>query len=89
MDEVVESAKSGSCVVYPTSTLPALGCIPEKFALDELFSIKRRSASSPVSLGVADIDQAKEFVEVPDDVLHILESFPRGSLSIILSLIHI
>tara|TARA_Y100001960_G_scaffold323244_1_gene401333 strand:+ start:61 stop:663 length:603 start_codon:yes stop_codon:yes gene_type:complete len=84
MDEVVESAKSGSCVVYPTSTLPALGCIPEKFALDELFSIKRRSASSPVSLGVADIDQAKEFVEVPDDVLHILESFPRGSLSIIL-----
>ncbi|MDP6986228.1 MAG: L-threonylcarbamoyladenylate synthase [Candidatus Thalassarchaeaceae archaeon] len=84
MEEVVESAKSGRCVVYPTSTLPALGCIPQKSALDELFSIKRRSACSPVSLGVADIGQAREFVEVPDDVLHILEAFPRGSLSIIL-----
>ncbi len=84
MERVVESVKSGKCVVYPTSTLPALGCLPEKGPLDVLFSIKRRSSDAPVSLGVANIDQAKEFVEVTNDVLEILEAFPRGSLSIIL-----
>ena len=74
MERVVESVKSGKCVVYPTSTLPALGCLPEKGPLDVLFSIKRRSADAPVSLGVANIDQAKEFVEVTNDVLEILEA---------------
>jgi L-threonylcarbamoyladenylate synthase len=84
MEKAVEHALSGKCLVYPTSTLPALGCIPQPEALDGLFSIKKRSYGSPVSLGVADIEQARRFVEVPPDVLEILGAFPSGSLSIIL-----
>ena len=68
MDEVVEWVRSGKCIVYPTSTLPALGCIPEKSALDALFEIKGRPQSAPVSLGVADLSQASEIVDVTDDV---------------------
>ena len=85
MDEVVEWVRSGKCIVYPTSTLPALGCIPEKSALDALFEIKGRPQSAPVSLGVANLSQASEIVEVPDDVYEIIEEFPDGSLTIVLS----
>ena len=85
MNDVVEWALSGKCVVYPTSTLPALGCIPDPNSLDALFEIKGRHSSAPVSLGVADLTQASEIVEVPDDVHEILEGFPEGSLTIILN----
>ena len=85
MDEVVEWVHSGKCIVYPTSTLPALGCIPEKSALDALFEIKGRPQSAPVSLGVADLSQASEIVEVTDDVGEILDAFPMGSLTIVLN----
>ena len=85
MDEVVEWVRSGKCIVYPTSTLPALGCIPEKSALDALFEIKGRPQSAPVSLGVADLSQASEIVDVTDDVGEILDAFPKGSLTIVLN----
>ena len=64
MDDIVEWVRSGGCIVYPTSTLPALGCIPEPSALDVLFEIKGRPSSAPVSLGVADLSQASEIVAV-------------------------
>jgi len=85
LDEVVEWVRSGKCIVYPTSTLPALGCIPETRALDALFEIKGRPRSAPVSLGVADLSQASEIVEVTDDVYEILDAFPKGSLTIVLN----
>ena len=85
MDEVVEWVLSGKCIVYPTSTLPALGCIPDSRALDELFEIKSRSRDAPVSLGVANLNQANAIVEVPPDVHEILEDFPEGSLTIVLN----
>jgi len=80
----VEWALSGNCLVYPTSTLPALGCIPTTKSLDDLFRVKKRSRLLPVSLGVTDLSQASEIVEIPDDVPEILKSFPEGSLSIVL-----
>ena len=84
MEEAIEWIRSGGCVVYPTSTLPALGCIPKSKALDRLYGIKGRSSGAPVSLGVVSLSQASEIVHVPDDVSEILEVFPEGSLTIIL-----
>ena len=85
MDGSIEWVLSGRSIVYPTSTLPALGCIPSSSALDELYEIKKRPHDSPVSLGVADLNQAREMVQVPEDVPEILEAFPEGSLTIVLS----
>ena len=84
MDDCIDWALSGRCIVYPTSTLPALGCIPDSISLDELYEIKQRSDDAPVSLGVASLDQARELVEVPADVEQILTAFPEGSLTIVL-----
>jgi L-threonylcarbamoyladenylate synthase len=84
MDEAVRIALAGGCIVYPTTTQPALGCIPEPAALDRLFALKKRSAEMPVSIGVADLSQAATLVELSDDLPAFLESFPEGSLTVIL-----
>ena len=84
MEEIANMVRSGKCIVYPTSTQPALGCMPMPSALDGLFEMKKRPANMPVSIGVASIAQADELVEVPEDVHLILGDFPDGSLTIIL-----
>ncbi len=84
MNDQIEWVLSGRCIVYPTSTLPALGCIPKSDSLDELYRVKQRSSQMPVSLGVADLEQAGELVQIPEDVPMILDYFPEGSLTIVL-----
>lgn len=83
-NELIDNLNSNGVVVYPTSTLPGLGCLPRKEALDNLYALKKRPASQPVSLGVADVEQANELVEVPIIAMEILQSFPQGSLTLIL-----
>ena len=84
MQNEIESVLSGNCIVYPTTTQPALGCVPTRESLDRLYDLKGRDASMPVSIGVADLDQAEVLVEVPDLVRSLFDDFPRGSLTVIL-----
>ena len=84
MEKAVKAALEGKCIVYPTSTQPALGCIPNPDSLDMLFSLKNRRSDHPVSLGVANIEQARELVRVPEVAIEILNGFPPGSLTLLL-----
>ncbi|MEC7706989.1 MAG: L-threonylcarbamoyladenylate synthase [Candidatus Thermoplasmatota archaeon] len=84
MRDAIKSALSGDCIVYPTTTQPALGCIPTPESLDKLYHLKNRDHSIPVSIGVADLKQAEAQVEVPDLVRSLLGDFPRGSLTVVL-----
>ena len=81
---LVERILEGLPVVYPTSTLPALGCLPRPDALDSLFEIKKRPETKIVSLGVCDLEQAAGIVNIPDIAKEILDAFPEGSLTLIL-----
>ena len=81
---IVERVFEGLPVVYPTTTLPALGCLPTTEALDSLFKIKNRPETKIVSLGVCDLEQAAGLVEIPDIAQEILDSFPPGALTLIL-----
>jgi L-threonylcarbamoyladenylate synthase len=84
-DTLVEKVLSGLPIVYPTPNLPALGCLTTTAALDELFRIKNRSPEMVVSLAVADVEQAKEIVDVPEQAKQLLSDFPTGSITLILS----
>ena len=84
MKDAVSSLRRGMCVVYPTSTQPALGCLPTSEALDLLYSLKNRGDSQPVSLAVANLEQAKRIAHVPDSVVSMLDHFPTGSITVIL-----
>ena len=82
--EALSLVASGGCIVYPTSTQPALGCLPISTALDSLYAIKNRPSHMPVSIGVADLEQASNLVELTDDIPDLLASVPEGSLTLVL-----
>ena len=74
----------GGLVVYPTSTLPGLGCLPTKSGLDNLFETKSRPNTMPVSLGVASMDQVEDLVEIPEILNDFLSNFTKGGITTIL-----
>ncbi|MFL2979804.1 MAG: L-threonylcarbamoyladenylate synthase [Candidatus Thalassarchaeaceae archaeon] len=84
MEGAVSSLRRGMCVVYPTSTQPALGCLPTSESLDLLYSLKNRQRDQPVSLAVANIEQARRIAHTPDSVVSLLDHFPTGSITVIL-----
>ncbi len=84
MQDAIQRVRDGDCIVYPTTTQPALGCIPTPKSLDKLYAMKERNHSMPVSIGVANLEQAEELVEVPELVRDLLDDFPRGSLTVVL-----
>jgi L-threonylcarbamoyladenylate synthase len=71
-------------IIYPTSTLPGLGCKLNAHALDNLFLLKKRDENEIVSVAVANISQAKKLVYISQNVENFINAFPKGSLSIIL-----
>ena len=71
-------------VIYPTTTLPALGIRPTKEGLDVLFSLKGRHEGQPVSLMSERLEQVAGLVEWSGEVLELIEAFPRGSLTLVL-----
>lgn len=76
--------ESGGLVVYPTSTLPGLGCLPNNAGLDNLFNTKNRPDTMPVSLGVASMQQVENIVEIPIMLNEFLSNFTKGGITTIL-----
>lgn len=76
--------RSNGVIAFPTSTLPGLAALPTQQGLDALFFLKLRRADQPVSLGVASLEQASEFVDVPPFAHELLNAFETGSLTLIL-----
>ena len=73
MEEAISSLKEGMCAVYPTSTQPALGCLPNSKSLDLLYSLKKRRRDQPVSLGVANLEQAGQIAHIPEGVKDMIQ----------------
>ena len=71
-------------VIYPTSTLPALGVLPHEIGLDRLFKMKERDNLKIVSIAVANFQQMEQFVDIPDYLGDFLNLFPKGSITCIL-----
>jgi L-threonylcarbamoyladenylate synthase len=83
-EHIIDLVRDLQAIVYPTSTLPGLGCLPVSSALDNLFKIKKRPEEMPVSLGVASLDQAKSLVVIPDKALALQKNFPLGTITLVL-----
>ena len=84
MEKLIQKILEGNCVVYPTSTLPALGCILTSDALDNLYRVKKRSADLIVSIAVCNLQQASDLVHITDDLEDFIGAFPVGSITVIL-----
>ena len=83
-DSMKAHLESGGLVVYPTSTLPGLGCLPIPNGLDNLYSTKNRPETMPVSLGVSSMEQVEAIVDIPDFLDDFLSAFTKGGITTIL-----
>jgi len=81
---IIEILNGGGVVAYPTSTQPGLASLPTQQGLDALFALKQRPAHMPVSLGVASVEQAIQFVVFPELAKQLLSAFERGTITVIL-----
>ena len=75
---------SGGLCVYPTTTQPALGCLPSTKNLNSLFRTKKRSHNKPVSIGAISLEQASDYVTIPTNLGSFLSSFERGTITVLL-----
>jgi L-threonylcarbamoyladenylate synthase len=85
---LISRLESNEVIVFPTSTQPGLACLPTKEGLDNLFKIKLRDASKPVSLGVTSLDDVRQLVRVPEHAQEFLDSFTPGSITLLMEAIN-
>tara|TARA_Y100000589_G_scaffold207497_1_gene195693 strand:- start:8242 stop:8844 length:603 start_codon:yes stop_codon:yes gene_type:complete len=83
-EHYIQQIKDYFPVIYPTSTLPALGVLPHEIGLDRLFKMKERDNLKIVSIAVANFEQMEQFVRIPDYLENFLNLFPKGALTCIL-----
>ena len=85
---LISRLESNEVIVFPTSTQPGLACLPTKEGLDNLFKIKSRDYSKPVSLGVASLNDVRQLVKVPEHAQEFLDSFTSGSITLLMDAIN-
>ena len=84
MQNQIDWILSGGLCVYPTTTQPALGCLPSPENLNSLFSIKKRNHDKPVSIGAVSLEQASDYIMIPTNLESFLSHFERGAITVIL-----
>lgn len=86
LDRAGAVLRSGHAIVMPTDTVYGLAVVPEVAgAIDQLFTLKDRSAGQPIAVLVADVAQALALVEPPsDEVRAWMDHWWPGPLTLVL-----
>ena len=82
--EALERLKIGKAIIFPTDTLPAIGCMPNYS--EEIYKIKKREKNKPLILMGSQIKQVLDYVEnsAKDDFQKVAEKFWPGPLTLII-----
>lgn len=90
-DELVERVAAallaGGAVVVPTDTVYGLAALPDiRAATDQLFALKGRATATPLAVLCADVDQALDLAQLPDEraVRAVAERWWPGPLTLVL-----
>ncbi|MDO9043687.1 MAG: L-threonylcarbamoyladenylate synthase [Methanobacteriaceae archaeon] len=85
IEESIRLMKSGKIILYPTDTLYGLGAnIFDENALKELYSVKKRSTTKPISVCVSNIDWIPKVAKISSKKLVIISKILPGPFTIIL-----
>lgn len=85
LKEAVKVLKRGGVIIYPTDTLYGLGAdATSSKAKKKIYKIKGRNFHKPLSICVADLNQAKKFVKFDSLSLQITKKFLPGPLTLVL-----
>lgn len=77
--------EAGGLLVYPTETLPAIGCLATNLAgIAAIYKIKKRSASKLLPLVAASCQQVQEWADLIAAPQNLIRAFWPGPLTLIL-----
>jgi L-threonylcarbamoyladenylate synthase len=85
LKEAVKVLKRGGVIIYPTDTLYGLGADATSIkAKKNIYKIKGRNFHKPLSICVADLKHAKNFVEFNNFSSRLAKKFLPGPLTLVL-----
>ena len=85
LSKAISSLSKGRIIVYPTDTLYGLGAdIFNKEAVKQVFKIKNRPLSLPISIAVSCIEDLDKIAYVDNKIKKIIDIFLPGKLTIII-----
>lgn len=82
--EACECLEKGEIIAFPTETVYGLAVLStSKENFDKLVKIKHRHPDKPFTLMVSNIEQVKDFVELNDLAIKIINKFTPGEITVI------
>lgn len=85
LKQAVDVLQSGVVVTFPTETSYGLACdMTNKEAVEKVYIIKKRPIDNPLSMLVASIEMAREYVEFSEKALELAEQYWPGALTLVL-----
>ncbi len=83
-DEAVEALRDGGVILYPTETVYGLGADAlDPNAVEQVFEIKERPRSKPVSVAFGDFETVKEYTKPSDDAVSMIEDLLPGPVTVL------
>ncbi len=83
LKEIATQLQEGAIMLYPTDTLPGIGCLGDnEEAVERLFEIKSRDPSKPVSYAFSSLFHMMSYVEFPKNAWKLSELYP-GKLTLV------
>lgn len=88
IETAAQALRAGQLVAFPTETVYGLGANRcDARAIERIYQIKRRIEEKKLTLMIADLDDAKKYVDhFSNTALKLMESFWPGALAIIFPL---
>ena len=85
LSKAVKALSEGELIIYPTDTLYGLGAdIFNENAIRNVYSIKKRKLSDPLSVAVANIDEIEKIALVNENARILAKNFLPGRLTMVL-----
>ena len=83
-ESALETLESGLPIIFPTDTLPAIGCLPE-FS-DVIYKFKKRDKSKPLILMGSEQKQLIDYVHesAKEDYENMASTYWPGALTIVI-----
>ncbi len=84
LEDAATAIDGGELVVYPTETVYGLAADAlDPDAVERVFEAKNRDRSKPISLGVPDIDTARQYVRATEREQAFMDEFLPGPVTVL------
>ena len=84
VDRAARALREGELVVYPTETVYGLGGdATDAEAVERVFDLKGRSRGKPVSMGVPDVESAREHTRPTEREVAFMRAFLPGPVTVV------